>query len=267
MLIHKNLQTSIKGSGKRSPLAQARLENISWVKSLNRSGLSYQDKEVMLDLHVTPAGETISIKYPGKESRAGRKNVYEYDFRPKVRLNDGSYADDLTFFQIWEALYQKMPTSPEGRALLGVIFYRMAYMVDYVKFPPVALNTLSEPDLGALPLTGYLGLDFQSLKPALGVWAEGNDWAGMSLEAFLRYNDLLALNEDTKYWYRSVKLKNEDWGADGVGRVNTMLTHLSVIGFHSNKIRFASMIGRFSRNGVCAANKGEAISICSPYLV
>ena len=218
-------------------------------------------------MHTTPAGETISIKYPGKESASGRKKVYEYDFRPKVRLKDGSYADDLTFFQIWEALYQKMTSSHEGRAILGVIFYRMAYMVDYVSFRPGELNALHEPGSASLPLSGYLGLDFQLLKPALGDWSEGTDWAGMSLEAFLRYNDLLALNEDTKYWYRSVKFKKEDWDADGVGRVNTMLTHLSVVGFHSNKIRFSTMIGRFSRNGVCASSKKESISICAPYLV
>ena len=96
----------------------------------------------------------------------------------------------------------------------------------------------------------------------------GSKWAGMSFEAFLRYNDLLALNEDVKYWYRATVLGGKDWKADGVGRVNTMLTHLTVIGFQSQKVHFASLIERFSRSkGVCPATKDEAISICAPYLV
>ena len=268
MPINPILHTSVKRAGKRSPLTPVRLANISWVKSLDRTGLSYEHKEAMLDLHVTSAGETISIQYPGKESDSTRKSVFEFDFRPKVRFADGRYSEDLTFFQIWEALLNNMPSSPEGRAVIGVIFYRMAFMVDYVNHSPLELNSLHEPVCMEVPSAGYLGLDYESLKPFLGEFSYGKTWAGMSLEAFLRYNDLLALNEDVKYWYRATTLGGKDWKADAVGRVNTMLTHLTVIGFQSQKIHFASLIERFSRSkGVCPANKDEAISICAPYLM
>lgn len=268
MPINPILSTSIKRTGKRSPLTPIRLANISWVKSLDRTGLSYGHKEAMLDLHVTSAGETISIQYPGKESDSTRKSVFKYDFRPKVRMADGRYSEDLTFFQIWEALLDNMPPSFEARALIGVIFYRMAYMVDHVSHRPLEFNSLHEPVCMEVPNAGYLGLDYESLKPYLGEWSYGSKWAGLSFEAFLRYNDLLALNEDVKYWYRATVLGSKEWKADGVGRVNTMLTHLTVIGFRSQKVHFASLIERFSRSkGVCPANKDEAISICAPYLV
>ena len=268
MPIKHSLLTSIKRTGKRSPLAPVRLANIAWVKSLDRTGLSYEHKEAMLDLHLTSAGETISIQYPGKESDSARKSVYQYDFRPKVKLSDGRYSVDLTFFQIWEALLDNMPSCLEARALIGVIFYRMAHMVDYVDHRPLELNSLHEPICMDVPSAGYLGLDYESLKPFLGEWSFGKTWAGMSFEAFLRYNDLLALNEDVKYWYRATALGGKEWKADGVGRVNTMLTHLTVIGFQAQKVHFASLIERFSRSkGVCPANKDEAISICAPYLV
>ena len=123
MPMNKRLLTSVKRAGKRSPLTPIRLANISWVKSLDRAGLSYEHREAMLDLHVTSAGETISIQYPGKESNRTRNAVYQYDFRPKVKLPDGSYSPDLTFFQIWEALLDNMPSCLEARALIGVIFY------------------------------------------------------------------------------------------------------------------------------------------------
>ena len=268
MPINPSLLTSVKRTGKRSPLTPVRLANISWVKSLDRAGLSYGHKEALLVLHETAAGETISIQYPGKESDTTRKAVYHYDFRPKVKLADGSYSADLTFFQIWEALLGNMPSCLEARALIGVIFYRMAYMVDYVDHRPLELNSLNEPVGVDVPSTGYLGLDYESIKPFLGEWSYGKTWAGMSFEAFLRYNDLLALNEDVKYWYRATALGAKEWKADGVGRVNTMLTHLTVIGFQAQKVHFASLIERFSRSkGVCPANKDEAISICAPYLV
>ena len=268
MISGKALLTSIKRTGKTSPLAKQRVANINWVSSLNRQGLAYQEKEVLLDLHETEAGETVSIQFPGKESDSKRKTVFKYDFRPKVMLADGSYAEDLTFFQIWQALFENIPSTENGRAILGVIFYRMAFMIDYVEHSPLGLTSLSEPSSSGCPLSGYHGIDFESLKPHLKDVVTDMKWAGMSFEAFLRYNDLLALNEDVKYWYRATNIKKTLWKADAVGRVNTMLTHLSVIGFHSNKMHFASLIERFSRSkGVCAAKPAEAAAICSPYLI
>jgi hypothetical protein len=264
----KELLTSLKRTGKTSPLTKQRETNINWVSSLNREGLAYQEKEVLLDLHETEAREMISIQFPGKESDLKRKAVFKYDFRPKVRLADGSYAEDLTFFQIWQALFDNIPQTDNGRAILGVIFYRMAFMIDYVEHSPLGLTTLSEPSSSGCPLTGYHGIDFESLKHHLSDVVTDRKWAGMSFEAFLRYNDLLALNEDVKYWYRATHIKKGAWKADAVGRVNTLLTHLSVIGFHCNKMNFASLMERFSRSkGVCAAKPTEAVSICSPYLI
>lgn len=264
----KSLLTSVKRTGKTSPLTVQREANIRWVSSLNREGLAYQDREVLLELHTTEANEVVSIQYPGKEAAPNRSAVFKYDFRPKVRLPSGNYADDLTFFQIWQALFDNIPDTESGRSILGIIFYRMAYMVDYVDYHPKDLVSLSEPNFSGTPYGSYLGINYESLKPHLVDFPTGSSWAGMSFEAFLRYNDLLALNEDVKYWYRATQIKNKTWKADAVGRVNTMLTHLSVIGFHSNKMNFASLIERFSRSkGVCAAKPVEAVAICSPYLI
>lgn len=257
----------IQKLGSKSPITSLRLKNINWIIGLNRNELQYGKNEVTLNFHKTEAGEIVGIRYPGKESDSSRKNVYEYDFRPKVRLKNGEYLPDLTFFQIWDALYKNIPQTDEGRALLGVIFYRMAYMIDYLEHLPVEHEAPDKQVCEELPSGGYLGINYASFKTFLGKSAVRGDWAGMSLEAFLYYNDLLALNEDVKYWFRSENLKKEKWKADGVGRVNTMLTHLNVIGYHSGKINFAALIERFSRGkGVCPVDKKEAVLICEPFL-
>jgi len=259
--------TIVQKLGSKSPIKNLRLRNINWVVGLNRDGLEYGKNEAVLNFHKTEAGEIVGIKYPGKESDSTREKVFKYDFRPKVLASNGEYLPDLTFFQIWEALYKNIPETDEGRALLGVIFYRMAYMIDYAEHLPLESQIEIKLSSNKIPTSGYLGIDFDLFKTHLGRWSAKSTWAGMSLEAFLYYNDLLALNEDVKYWYRSENLKKEKWKADGVGRVNTMLTHLSVIGFHSNKMNFASLIERFSRSkGVCAAKTDESVLICSPFL-
>ena len=96
-------------------------------------------------------------------------------------------------------------------------------MIDYVEHSPLGLTSLSEPSSSGCPLSGYNGIDFESLKPHLKDVVTDMKWAGMSFEAFLRYNDLLALNEDVKYWYRATNIKKTLWKADAVGRVNGAL--------------------------------------------
>jgi len=260
---------------KKSHITEIRKKNIHWVVGLNREKLIFEENEVILNFHRTQAGEIVGIKYPGKESNSSNTKVFKYDFRPKVLLSDGNYIKDLTFFEIWDALLKNIPNTDESRALLGVIFYRMAYMIDYINHEPLSVKTDNDFNYSGFPEKGYLGICFQSLKPYLGDWAFNSKWAGMSFEAFVYYNDLLALNEDVKYWYRAENFaldsktgKPKGWKADSVGRVNTMLTHLNVIGYHSGKINFAALIEKFSRGkGVCPVLKKEAILICEPFLI
>ena len=89
-------------------------------------------------------------------------------------------------------------------------------------------------------------------------------WAGMSFEAFLHYNSLLAWNEDSKCY---AKFK-EDWSAsDPRGRINTLLTHVRVIGFIIDEVRPSDLLGGFaSQRGMSAAENAEVKRICSPFV-
>ena len=91
-------------------------------------------------------------------------------------------------------------------------------------------------------------------------------WGGMSFEAFLHFNDLLAWNEDCKYLYRMQQMNLDTWIRD-TGRVNTLLTHLSIIGYLSGKIPFSQVCMKFARGkGVAPANRDEIIRVCNGYV-
>ena len=75
---------------------------------------------------------------------------------------------------------------------------------------------------------------------------------GCSVPAYLAYNDYLAQNEDCKYYYRAVYDKGETWKTD-TGRRNTLLTHMAVIAFIEDKLRFTEITDMFQR-GMGVAN-------------
>ena len=85
------------------------------------------------------------------------------------------------------------------------------------------------------------------------------DCAGMSIEAFLHYNDLLAWNEDCKYSYEDFKNNPiEKLPIKSKGRVNTILSHITVILLITGNIKLTTALMRFTRGrGVCPATNKE----------
>ena len=69
---------------------------------------------------------------------------------------------------------------------------------------------------------------------------------GCSLLPYLAYNDYLAQNEDNKYFYRSKCEKGETWNSR-TGRSNTLLTHMLVIAFIEEYLRFTEITDMFQR--------------------
>jgi hypothetical protein len=68
----------------------------------------------------------------------------------------------------------------------------------------------------------------------------------VSLEGYLLYNDLLVQNEDCKYYYRDTVDKGKDWNFK-TGRINTLLSHISVIEYLQGSITFSEIMMRFQR--------------------
>lgn len=270
----EQLATRLQKARKTQPWTEKRFENIRWIENLDREKLEFETREVRLRLKTTQAGEQVFIQYPGKESKAStrRTTVRPWDFRPKLRLANGDFAKDLSFYDIWDAIYQNMSAKncPENLgAILGIVFYRMAFMVDHAeqKISASRIEIESGKEGKSVGLECPPVWFYTPPSDALKIIGDKQLWAKMSFEGFLLYNELLAWNEDCKYYYRAVEEKNEKWKADGTGRVNTLLTHLSVVGFHEGKIPLATLLAGFSQNrGVSAANEEQAKAICAPHL-
>ncbi len=227
----------------------------------------------------TQSNEELFIQYPGKETARNDDKLRPWDFFPRVRKNN-DYGSNLDFQAIWDILYEGLnlliSKNPEWATILATVFYRMAFMKDHILTTTphkTTIRQLSYDDSGQestvhdtieeiFPLYQY--------SPAKLVLQSVSDiapsWGGMSFEAFLHFNDLLAWNEDCKYYYRMQQTKPNTW-IRNTGRVNTLLTHLSIIGYVSGKIRFSEVCIKFARGkGVAPATRNEILRVCNGYI-
>lgn len=270
------METEIQNIRRGSVSRQRRQENFEWVRQLDLKGLTYNKNERQIAIVTTRDEEVIAIQYPGKESIQGKKKwKNDWDFRPKLVNRDNV---DLTFEQIWDPLFDELrkltgETRKQVGAVLATLYYRIAYMVDYSKGleDRYATKTISI----ASPLTGTAVSDFTKVGPfwvykpplqAVDFVASKvrEKWAGMSFEAFLHYNSLLAWNEDMKCLAKF----GDEWSAgDPRGRINTLLTYIRVIGFIMDDIKASALLGGFARlRGMSMAELDEVRRICHPFV-
>jgi len=275
------LKTTLQSNRKSSDSSKRRLVNIEWVEILQRGGLKFRQQEKQILVASTKAGEKLFIQFPGKETALPGDRQRPWDFRPKVELaSSGGYGIDFSFSHIWDILVDVFKRHA-GRddiyiRALASIFYRMAFMCDHCITPDgIALQTrcLTYDSAGVCQTNSFTKESFPPLyifSPPDAVLDELSCVLGcfgnMSLEAFLRYNDLLAWNEDCKYFYRNRQTKNGEW-IKGAGRCNNMLTHTSIIGFMLDNVNISDMAMRFARNkGVSACSTAELKEILGDFL-
>ena len=71
---------------------------------------------------------------------------------------------------------------------------------------------------------------------------------------FINYIDLIATNEDVKYYKRKEKQKDskaaEKYLREGIGRHNTLLTLVHALAIYSQKIEPYDLVNKFLRTGV-----------------
>lgn len=273
--VKAELRTSEQNSRKNSTLFIRRQENAEWIRKLSLIDLEYNNVEMQIDMVTTRSGERIVIQYPGKESVQGtRKWKNPWDFRPKI-LKEASV--DLTFQQIWDPLFDELNSLQDDKKLqvgqaLAALFYRMAYMVDYRKEPVGShkgkaiqvTKAVLEKKLPSDIKAGSFWIYQPPPRTLDFISARLPSWKGMSFEAFLHYNSLLAWNEDCK-----MAAKIGDWDStDHRGRINTLLTHVRVIGFVLGKVRPSELLGGFaSMRGMSPASTKEIRKICGDTIV
>lgn len=263
--------------GKNSQSKTNKMLNIEFCKAIPRKDLYFQKKERQILLYTTAIGEKIFIQYPGKESVNNKK---PWDFRPKLLKPDGDYLNDLSFEVIWDVLYESFLNISNRDKLLRLLaleFYRMAFVIDYKILDHNHIYEARDYDFSNDTYSSFYNInigkklflyipnqiivkELSLVKPKI---------LGISWEAFLVYNDLLAFNEDCKYFYTE-ESKNGDGAtyiAGGPGRTNTLLTHINIIGSIIGEIKFSKILLQFSRNrGIAPITQNHLRTILGDYL-
>jgi len=244
--IRKRLYTEIPSETPYRISAEIRDANITAFNRLTREGLEYGHLEQRILLYQTQFGEKIYAQYPGSESQRLGARIYPFDFRPILIKPDGTAIPDMDFRKIWDIIDQIGGDYQRVLDILAALFLRMAFMVDYL--PVNKSHRLETVDIESQQVVacGSTKFFWNRFYLADDLMAELNDRIGIlgdiSLEGFLYYNDVLAQNEDCKYRY----IQKEHWLPKN-GRVNTCLTHLSVISHLRHEISLSKLIDRFQR--------------------
>ena len=230
---------------------ERRLFNIKSFSELDRNKpLEYGKIERLLLLHTTHNNEKIYIKFPGKES-AREKNKRPLDFRPVSLSSAGTWSKDLSFGDIWDDITRMHNKDHKALCKLAALFFRMAYMVDYelveesLEYKDIEISSNREIGSGNIVFKWYKPVFFPELLKYLE--KKLGKIRNASLESYLFYNDLLVQNEDCKYYYRNQTEENgKPWNSNN-GRLNTILSHLSVIEYLQGKLTFSEITMRFQR--------------------
>jgi hypothetical protein len=90
-------------------------------------------------------------------------------------------------------------------------------------------------------------------------------WGNMSLEGFIFYYELVAWNEDCKYYYQNHYIKNNKSWINSKGRLNTLLTGIRILGYLLADISLFDLLNKFSM-GISPANPDEIKRICKGFV-
>jgi hypothetical protein len=277
-LFENILTTALQNTSVKSDSSAKRIKNIRWVIELPRRGLAFSRKTRQICIVTTQQREMFFIQYPGKETARNDNVARPWDFFPRVLKND-RYLPDLSFQDIWEILFEGLnkiiKSEPNWTSVVATLFYRMAFMNDhFLSMEPYVTDTrLVTYKSGKEMIDSNISRKFHQLylyrPPEPVVQAISRivpQWGALSFEGFLLYNDLLAWNEDCKYYYRNQSDNLDEW-IRNTGRINTLLTHVSIIGHISGIIRFSDICIKFARGkGVAPATRDELLKVCGCYV-
>lgn len=230
---------------------ECKVSNIDAFLHINRDGLQNGKLEKRLIMYKTLLDETIYIEYPGKEStkeyedKELKNTLNPNDFRPELHLKDGTISAKMSFVDIAEALVEySWVHDVETMQILAALIIKLAFMKDYKKVRMVhpshlisyvngiaKINPIEKEDV----LERYFIPMNSEMKKILANWDKINlpsrhheRKIPVSIEGFLYYLDILAQQEDCKYYYTR-KIKGQTSMDIGIGRINNLLTVVNVI--------------------------------------
>jgi hypothetical protein len=226
-----NQELSLPVGLKLSPFAKSRRvdflkEAINWPKGKS------QEKRKITELYKS-SGFVVAVGKPGKEAAPAFKRRHYItgaitnnpnDMNPFVMKRGKKVGNDLTFADLFEQIEHLMRADMLGLELLGMLIFRMAFMLDHQKNQRGQWRYIP-PQKSLFILKRQL--------PKVG---------GIPVDIFLYFLDVLALNEDVKMH----TLGHEDAKHD-YGRINTLLTFAHLIAVLLNRRSLAKFAGAFAR--------------------
>lgn len=180
----------------------------------------------------------VGVAKPGKETIRKKGIVNPNDMLPFIKESGAVKPDSASFRDIFRDLEQEVNKSPRALELLGCLFVRSAYLLDYkIDAGRVVYNP---PDV----VTSEIKKDIPALF-------------GVPLEVFLQYAEAIALNEEVKYDTRG-KIRRKPYGR-GAGRENNLLSCAHLIAVLLKRQTLVDFAYGFSMmRGVSPMNKKQA---------
>ncbi len=211
-----------------------------------KNGLLYQQKEERILIHETMLGEKIYIQFPGKESTRENEKKNLVDFRPKVLGVNGEYLPDFTFQKIWLFIEQLQDKNEEILPLWALLNFKMSRMAMHDLVPaereyPMEILTMDNDKIKKCESRRDIHIDWyefrlpESLRSLLKDYGlfefaiKKGQRCKCSIEAILYLLELIAQNEDCKYYYMKNGLASDDGNDDLIvaGRRSTFNTMLA----------------------------------------
>jgi hypothetical protein len=226
-----NKEMALPVGVKLSPFARSRrvemtAEATGWPKGKK------QEKRIITEIYRID-NFVIAVGKPGKEAHPDFKRKHyitgvitnnRNDMNPFVMENGKKVGNDLTFEAMFEQIEHLMHADMFGLELLGMLIFRMAFMLDHKKD--------AKGNWRYIPPTQTMVVLNKRL-PKVG---------DVSAEVFLYFLDILALNEDVKVHTMGHENAKFDYG-----RINTLLTFAHLIAVLLNRRSLAKFAGNFAR--------------------
>jgi len=226
-----NKEMALPVGVKLSPFARSRrvemtTEAIGWPKGEN------QENRKITEIYKV-GNFIIAVGKPGKEAAPDFKRKHyitgvitnnRNDMNPFVMENNKKVGNDLTFEAMFEQIEHLMHADMFGLELLGMLIFRMAFMLDH--------KQNAQGNWRYVPPTQTM-LVLNKCLPKIG---------DVSAEVFLYFLDVLALNEDVKVHTMGHENAKFDYG-----RINTLLTFSHLITVLLNRRSLAKFAGNFAR--------------------
>ena len=237
-----NLEIKDRISHNRAFNASVKEKKVSLIqKGIDLSG---KREEGVFDYHVQWESEDgrykVGVGKFGKEYyrqhilwRDGHKGNNPNDMCPTIWLDEEEIEFDGSFDHVFNFFQQVSKIHMKALEILGCLMYRNAYLLDH------------DAELNYSPSKEAVAY----LNQVIPVYE------GISIEAYLHYMEMIAWNEDVKYYTLGYDVHK------GTGRKNNMLTYAHIIAILMGKGSLSKLCAQFSRPPVGVSPITKALAI------